>query len=131
DPSVEAVVARTERRREGPLQRPGERDRDRRRRPVERCERCGAGAAVRCEPGGALEALHGAGGAVAVVAVERPRREAVLGEQELERRDVPALDALPQQPAAEPMAAEAPEGAARVGPEDAVGGEPVSALEPE
>ena len=116
---------------DGPAHRPGERDRDRGRRPVQRRERGGADAAVPGETGEALVPPDGTGRAAAVDAVERSRWKAVLGEQELERRDVPALDALPQQPAAEPVPAEAPERPAGVRPDDAVGCEPVAALEPE
>ena len=62
-------------------------------------------------------------------AVDRGRREAVPGEHELERGDVPAGGAAGQRPAAEEVPSVAAEGAPRAGVDDAGGGEPCAVLE--
>src|SRR5204862_7912030 len=62
--------------------------------------------------------------------VERPGRKAVLGELELQRRDVPAGLPEPERAAAEPVAREAAQRAACLGADDAVDREAGVRLQP-
>jgi hypothetical protein len=76
-----------------------------------------------------LKALQRRLGADAETAVERRRGEAVPGEEELERGDVPARCTAGQRPAAEQIAAVAAEGLARRRVADAGSGEAGADLE--
>src|SRR5438105_6452222 len=79
------------------------------RTPAQACERRRAGDAVDGEVRPALEAPQRRFGVRAEAAVDRAAREPVRLEEELERRHVPADAARPEEPAAERVAAEAPE----------------------
>ena len=98
-------------------------------RAAEGGERRGAGHAVGGEAGPGLEAAQCGVGVRAEAAVEGARREAVRGEQELQRRDVPAAGAQRQRPGAEPRPPAAAERAPGPRPGDAIGGETAPALQ--
>ena len=98
-------------------------------RAAERRQRPGAGHAVGGEARPRLEAAQRGVGVRAEAAVERAGREAVGGEQELQRRDIPAAGAERQRPAPEPRAPAAAERAARARADHAVDGEAAAALE--
>jgi hypothetical protein len=91
----------------------------------------GAGGPVRIEAGPQLELPQRSVGVRPEDTVERGRREAVPGEGELERRDVPPAHADRKIPPSEgPAAPVATERLAGPRPEDAVRGEARTALEP-
>ena len=79
--------------------------------------------------GETLEAPQGCLQARAEGAVERPRREAVPGEPELELGDVPAASAGGERAGAELRPPEAAESVSRTRPDDPVGLEPHPLLE--
>jgi len=100
--------------------RPREGQRNRRRRSGERLERHRAGDAVRLQRRPVLEAAQGRVDPRAEDPVEVAGGEAVLGEPELERRDVPAFLAEVELASPQPVAREAAEGLARLRADDPV-----------
>src|SRR2546430_6915775 len=101
-------------------QRPGERQRDRRRRHSERTERRGARDSVDPQPGPLLKVPQRAVDVRTEDSVEGPGGKAVLGELELKRGDVPAPLPEAKLAAADPGSREAAESLARLRPDDAV-----------
>jgi hypothetical protein len=120
DARVEAVAARAEAVADRRCERPREPERRRRERPLQRRNGERAGAAVRRQPGPPLVAPQRPERVPPEDAVDRPRREAVPRELELQLRDVPAGGAAPQHAAAEGVAGEASERATRPRPGDPV-----------
>src|SRR4051795_12203881 len=88
DAGVEAAAAGPESVRYDAGHRPGQREGQAPRRSSKLIERVSPGDAVGAEARGALEPPQGALGARAELAVDRPAREPVLGEGELERDDI-------------------------------------------
>src|SRR5215208_3711962 len=84
---------------------------------------------VRAEPGPGLEAHQGGPAARSEAPVEPSGREAARGEQPLERRDVPARGARPDDAAAEPRAPAPAERRTRPRADDAVRYEAVPRLQ--
>ena len=127
---VERGAARAEAVADRIADRAQEAQRRARRRAAQRGERPRAGHAVGREARPRLEAAQRGVGVGAEAAVDAAGREAVGGEQELQRRHVPAAGPQRQRPAAEPRPPAAAERAPRARPGDAVGRQPAAALQP-
>jgi CDP-diacylglycerol--glycerol-3-phosphate 3-phosphatidyltransferase len=128
DPRMEAVVAGSEAVSDRSADRPHEADRGPRRRRTQRAHRSRAGYPVAPQAAPALVTEQRESGAGAEDAVDRPGREAVPGEEELEAGDVPTHHPLVQRAVPEAMACETPERRPCPRPGDAVDDEAGAAL---
>ena len=129
-PGVEAGAARAEAVAARRGDRPQEPQRRARRRPPQRRQRGRPGDAVRRQPGPLLEPDERGGRARAEPAVDRPAREPVAREQELQRGDVPPARGRHDRARAQPWPPAPPQRAPRARPRDAVHGDARPRLEP-
>src|SRR5436189_139841 len=129
EPGVEAVPARAEEIADPSADRPAETEGHAGARAREGAERRRPGHTVGAEAGPALKPAECRVRVRPEDSVEGPGREAVPGELELERGDVPPVVPALEHARREAVAREAPERAACLGAGDAVHGDPGAALE--